>query len=215
MCLFWKAVVGFGLTCAFASSSAGTLLEGKLAGMVQQFTNNGETSGCGVGISAVELPTGNPSGQLLIFNGSFSIQGPLGGIVKGRASEMPAKIAASGKATLKDVQSRETANIWMKAPGVPATSPIKNGEVEKSEDAGYLVYVSDFESVMGLVKAVMARQSIQVGMRIKGQNYDRGLFGVVKLSDAEANQFEQCIGEWAASITKNLKQADEAASSPN
>lgn len=214
MDMLWKpCFVMFGV---MTGAHAGTLLEAQIVGNVQQTFSGSEVSSCGVVIAAVELLQGPPSGRALVFNGSFSIGSISGGLVKGRASEMDAKRLASGKAGWEDAKPLPTSYIWMKAPSAPVTTPIKEVPLQKSDDAGYLIYGSELKSVLGMADAVLGKKPIQVGMKIKGRNFDQALFGVVEMSDAQTDQLRQCLAEWAEGIKKKLggDQPSDTASGP-
>lgn len=205
----WGAAMGL-LICSSIAAHGGTLIEAQMSGQVQQAFNGSELSACGVVIVAIESITGAPTGKVLVFNGSFSIGNLSGGLVKGRASEVDAKRIASGKAGLGDIRPLETTNVWMKAPGAPVTTPMKSVPIQKSDDPGYLIYGSDFESVFALVKAVQSRQPIQIGVRAKGRNFDQALFGTVQMTEAQSSQFDQCMVEWATLMQKKQNPGEPA-----
>ncbi len=180
-----------------------------MVGRVQQDIRNGEVSSCGVVLAVTESVQGVPSGKLLMFNGSFSL-GEGAGLVKGRASEIDVKSLLSGRASLEALKPLETTNVWMKAPGAPATTPIKGQSIRKSDDPGYLIYLTDLTSVIELTKAVRSNQQIQIGMRIKSRDFDQALFGTVQMTEAQTQQFDQCINEWVNRMTTKYGLGESA-----
>lgn len=185
-----------------------------MVGQVQQQSKNNEIDACGVTVSAMEVRTGPPSGTLLIFNGSIMIYGPEGGLVKGRASELDARLMATGKYDLSTLKPLRTISTWMKAPAKPLTAPIAGTGVKDAEDRGYRIYASDFDAVFGVITAVIERQVIQIGMKTQGTT-DRILFGKVELSDAEHEQLLACMREWSATMNKRYKLDEKGSSGEN
>ena len=64
--------------------------------------------------------------------------------------------------------------------------------------------------------AIFEGKPIQVGMKIKGRNFDQALFGVVEMSDGQTDQLRQCLAEWAEGIKKKYRddQPSDAGSGP-
>lgn len=192
--------------CAPASSAS--LHEGALIGQVQQQFNGNEIDACGVTITAIEARVGAPAGTLLVFNGSAMVFDLRGGLVKGRAAEIDAKLVASGKANFANVKVLPTETIWMKAPDVPVTTPRAGTTVRDSDDKGYRIYVSDFAAVWGVIDAIVDRKVIQIGFRTRGSNTDQALFGTVQLSEGQHSQLVGCLREWSAALKKKYKLDD-------
>lgn len=191
-----------------AHALAATLHEGVMVGQVQQQSKGSEIDACGVTLSAIEVLGGAPSGKILVFNGSVMIYGLEGGLIKGRASELDARLLASGKADFSNVKPLPTVTTWMKAPGKPLTTPRPGTTIRDSDDKGYRIYASDFDSVYSVIDAIIEKQVIQVGMKTHGSSTDRVLFGTVKLSEAEQAQLLSCMSEWGAAMKRRYKVED-------
>jgi hypothetical protein len=197
------ALVCLGVHIAGASA---TLVEGSISGQVQVFTDKGELTGCGLTLVAIEVPK-TPGGVLTVFNGSFSLQDPRGGLVKGRAAQLSGRALASGKAVPSDIKPLETEFVWLKAPGAAATFPVNSNAIGRSDDPGYQIYVASLTSLMAVTEAVTDGQPIQVGMRVRGRGTDNALYGKVELSEQDMAQFQQCVGEWSSNVLKRYRDA--------
>lgn len=185
-------------------------MEALVFGSAQQHTTAGVLDSCGVVLVAVEKFDGAPVGKLLMFNGSFSIGAVGAGLVKGRAAEIDAKLLVNGKAKLTDAKPLPTVNVWMKGPDKPATHPLVQSPLQNSEDPGYLIYGTSLDSALGLLESVVAERPIQLGVRIKGRNFDQALFGVVQMTNGQREQFDQCVGELLADMERKLKDSKGA-----
>jgi hypothetical protein len=196
------------------SASGATLTKAIVKGTVQQFTDNGAISGCGLTVVALQIPDSH-QGQISLFNGSFSLLGMAGGIVKGRAAEVDAAIVRAGKIEPKSIKPLQTTYVWMRAPGSEVTMPVAGTSLGKSEDPGYLIYVSNLQSVLGLLDAVQERKAIQLGTRVKGQTADQALYGVVDLSDDDLEQLTLCVQDWSKVVLEKARQDDGSLSKPD
>lgn len=74
----------------------------------------------------------------------------------------------------------------------------------------HLIYLTDLTSVIELTKAVRSNQQIQIGMRIKGRDFDQALFGTVQMTEAQTQQFDQCINEWVNRMTTKYGLGESA-----
>lgn len=195
------------------NATAASLLDAIFFGQAQQQTTNGEIVSCGVIISAVETLSSKPVGRSLIFNGSLMVYGPKGGLVKGRVSDIDSKSIASGKLDLGLLKPLPSERFWMKAPNVAATEPNAGTEITLSEDPGYKLYSSSFDSTWGVIRAILDKTPVQIGFKVKGRNVEQVMFGEVQMTDGQRSQLEQCLGEWSAMVAKkySLDSAKESA----
>ena len=192
------------LAAALFSSLAGanTLTEALIRGQVNVAMKDGNVDGCGVTVMALETPT-TTTGNLRVFNGSFVIYTLGTGLVKGRAAEVSAKaVLQQPTDPLKQVKASPTEHFWFKAPDNQATTLVEGQTYFKSEDPGYLLYSAKFDSIFGLLDAVIEKKPIQVGMKVKGRGVGEVLFGVVQMSTADTDQLVQCMGEWGEAVKK-------------
>jgi hypothetical protein len=182
--------------CAFLSlsSNAGSLLPAILGGQVQQFTDNGAVSGCGITLFAVEL---NAPKQALVFNGSAAIYKTGVTAVKGRGSEMDAKLIGSKDFDIKKLKTLKTQMFWLRAKGSPATTIAAGTKFFDSEDKDYRMYVSSFDPVFKFIDSVLTGESVQIGLKVEGRNSEQVLFGTVDISEDEKSQLGACLGELA------------------
>lgn len=201
-------IAGLVALVPLTSVHCATLVEGSITGQVQVFTDKGSVTGCGLTLVGVEVPVVN-SGTSSVFNGSFSVQDARGGLVKGRAAELSTKALVSGKASLSDIKPLDTAFVWMKAPGASATFPVNSNASGRSDDPGYLIYVSSLGSLLSIIDAIANKQPIQLGMRVKGRTTDNAMYGAVQLSESDMAQFHQCIGEWSSNVLNALKSSPQ------
>lgn len=184
--------------------SAGSLSEATFIGQIQQSMELGKVSSCGVAISAMEIAQ-PPTGTLNIFNGSLYLVNLSSGLVKGRAAKADAALLVSGKFSEKDIKPVPTKYIWAKGYRSKATAARSLREVMRLDDPTYIIYNSDFDSIMGVFDSILQRKPIQVGMLAQGAPNDTVLFGVVEISDAEREQFRECLSDLFAVYKGKLK----------
>lgn len=187
-----KIPIVFALAVLPALTAAGSLLPAMLGGQVQQFTESGNVTGCGVTFYGTEKTQAGPA---LVFNGSAVLFKTGLGLVKGRISEVDSKILYSNKFNLRDLNPLPTTSIWLKAPSSPATVPA--GPVKDAEDKGYIIYGAKFDSVFPVIRSVLTGESIQMGFKVATKKSEQVLFGVVEISEEEQEQLRLCIGELA------------------
>lgn len=199
----WVAACSL-LVFAALESHAGTVAEALLSGQAQQFMDDGQVTGCGVTLSAVETGVG-PKQTAHVFHGSISVMGLTGGLVKGRVSTIPGKKLLAGDASALVTQAAKM--VWAKAPGAPATALLPGQKVNQSEDRGYIIYVAALPPLVDVLFAVQDGKPIQIGMRTAKVDYDVILAGVVEMSPAQQQQLAQCLGEFAAHVKRSESSA--------
>lgn len=193
------------MLASLTQAVAGTVLEAAIGGQVQQFTREGAISACGLTLTALESAP-LTSDVLQVFNGSYMIVDIAGGMVKGRAATVRGKDVARGAVGRDTIRPAETTFVWLKAPGSKATAVMEGQSVTMSEDPGYIRYMADFRSLIDFTVAVMDRKPVQIGFTTKGSQYDVILAGVVKMSDPQLEQLQQCIAEWGEGMKKRYKE---------
>lgn len=183
------------------SAQADTLAEALFQGQVQQSFEGEKVASCGVVISGLELTN---SGDALMFNGSFAIYDPQGGLVKGSASEIDAKLVGAANVQNK-IRRLKIDNVWLRAPGAPRTTLRSGTTIGKGEDPLYILYATGLQPLAALLRSISDRQPIQIGIRVAGRKFDQVLFGVVNLTDAQSAQLAQCVSEWTALVLEKYK----------
>lgn len=201
-------ILAAAMLAAITHAGAGTVSEAVISGQVQQFTRDGAVSACGlvlVGLENAPLT----SEAIQVFNGSYMIADIAGGMVKGRAATISGRNLAKGAAGFDSVKPVETAFVWLKAPGSKATSVMSGQSVMKSDDPGFISYMADFGPLIDFTVAVLDRKPVQIGFATKGAKYEVILAGVVKMSDPQLEQLQQCIAEWGEGMKKRYKELAE------
>lgn len=194
-------------------SNSGTLTEGVIAGQIQQSIIDGKVEACGVVVAAMEKPS-QTTGQINVINASFMLMGAGGGLIKGRAATVDSSKILKIPQPPPKITPKLTEFVWMKPEGLAATTPNGKIKLQKSEDPGYIIYGASFESIIGLVDAVLDKKTIQIGAKTKTGNYDQAIFGVVQISDQEAIQLRNCIGDMAEALASQLSSYEEKNTSP-
>lgn len=182
-------------------AQADTLAEALFQGQVQQSFEGDKVASCGVVISGLELTN---TGDALMFNGSFAVYDPQGGLVKGGASEIDAKLVGVLNVQNK-VRRLKIDNVWLKAQGAPRTTLRSGTTIGNGEDPLYILYATGLQPLVALLRSISEKQPIQIGVRVAGRQFDQVLFGVVNLSDAQSAQLGQCVSEWTDSVLGALK----------
>lgn len=180
---------------------ADMLAEALFQGQVQQSFEGEKVASCGVVITGLELTN---SGDALMFNGSFAVYDPQGGLVKGSASEIDAKLVGAANVPNK-VRRLRIENVWFKAQDAPRTTLRSGTTMGKGEDPRYILYATGLQPLAALLGSISDRRPIQIGVRVAGRKFDQVLFGVVNLTDAQSAQLGQCVSEWTAAVMEKYK----------
>lgn len=191
-----SAVVCFGVPV-----HAQVLTEALLEGKVQQSFDGERVASCGVVISGMELSSAR---KALMFNGSFAVYDPPGGVVKGGASEVDVNRIGSADASLA-TRRLQIDNVWLKGQGAPRTTVAEGTDLRKGDDPLFILYNTGLKPLFGLLESIRYRQPIQIGLRVVGRDSDQVLFGVVALSDAQHAQLAQCVLEWTDAMKEKYK----------
>lgn len=189
-----------------ANATAGELYEAQIAARVSQNFSGGEVASCGMTFFAVETPKTpvSKSVKLLAFNGSFSLIDLEGGLIKGRASEVPESAMSEANFNTNSVKALPTTDVWIKGPNANRTQP-RNGAIGKSDDPGFLLYATSYESVLGIIDAIHNQQPIQIGIHVAGRKFDEVLYGPVSISSNDKAQLVQCISDWVKVKKKQIE----------
>ncbi len=131
-----------------------------------------------------------------MFSGSFSVYDLRGGLVKGGAFEVDAKLVGKPNKE-KEIRSLQIEDVWFKGHGAPRTTVLEGATVSRGEDPRYIVYVTGLKPLTALLQSISDRQPIQIGVKVTGRKSGQVLFGVVNLSDAQSAQLAQCVAEWS------------------
>ena len=176
-------------TQAFSAS----LVESSFKGEAQQNMDGGAITMCGVHIYGAEKAANNDAPKLLGFNGSINVY--MGaGVVKGKASIVDFDPARKLSDRVRIVPQK-TENIWMKAPGKKATTPLEHSPMRESVDKGFLIYGADIDEAFPVVLAILRKSPIQISLKRSGIRDASIMFGVVEMSDAQTMQLDACIRE--------------------
>lgn len=190
--------------CALAGMSvdlpAQNVVTADLRGQPLVYLKGGKLSGCGIRVIIVDTPPKlTDATQVPVWDFSFNLYLPGTAAVKIGSYNVSANEIRSGKFEAKP-KNVPTAMGWLKAPNSEATNPL-NG-VGKSEDAGFILYSTELDSVLALFKAQLDQSAVLVGTRREGAKMDRIFSGPIAMSETENAQIVQCLKEFLAASTK-------------
>lgn len=177
-------------------AAAGVLSKAVIGGQVQQFTDDGRVTGCGVTLVAFEEKPFNGTSRLM-FNGSFMFSNPVTGLMKGRVVSIPESVAKTGNITAATVKPLRTKMFWAKAQGEVATTVVEGQALKASDDPGYFVYLTPTLPLLAMVQAVLDGTPVQIGVNSAEVKYEMVMFGTVLMSDDHKTALRDCMGEWA------------------
>ena len=167
---------------------ASTLESATYMAQVQVHMDKSAVAACGVVLNGFENKT---TGSVYVFNGSVMVSVQGAGIVKGRISQIDTATLFSKNFRLSDLKPLAASDIWLKAKNSKATSPIQR--VQKSEDTGYVLYISD--STANILTAILTEEEFQIGFQVTGKNYGNVMYGKAHIRDDEKAQLQQCLVE--------------------
>jgi hypothetical protein len=105
------------------------------------------------------------------------------------------------------VKPLPTTDVWVKGPTAKRTQPRNGSTITKSEDPGFLLYATSYESVLGIIDAVHNQQPLQIGVHVAGRKFDEVLYGQVTMSSNDKSQLLQCISDWIKVKTKQIEDS--------
>jgi hypothetical protein len=194
------ACFALGIFFSFAAN-AGALSKAIIGGQVQQFLDDGRVTGCGVTLSALEEGT-SARDVLHVFNGSFMMSSPVAGLMKGRASTITGAQVLSGNLNPASLKVQKTEMVWAKAQGAAATTVAPGQGIRKSDDPGYITYLTPLKPLLALVDAIHDATPIQIGLKSSAKAFDVVLFGKVDMPDDDKAALANCMREWAAHLSE-------------
>lgn len=201
----WLAIAGACITSL--PCHAGLLKQATMGAQVQQFLTNGEVSGCGLNITAVEKGT-SPRDVLWGLNGSFVFASLDYGLVKGRAFTVNAADILSGRAGPSSLKPQKTEMVWIKSSGATATTLIPGQTVRASDDPGYIMYLTPLDPLLAVISAIFDKAPVQVGFKSTTPDFDVVLFGAIEMAEADRQALSSCMNELTNYLKKGLLDMD-------
>jgi hypothetical protein len=195
------AVVALGLHCTVL---AGPVTEVMLSAQPQQFTKEGAIDGCGVRLVGIAEPVPRHK-KVPVFDVSFNVVNPSGGIVKGGLMDLP--VQAMLKGDLNAAVEVPIKNLWLRAPGSTATKPTRGKPLKAASQKHALMYGTELEPVLDLIAAMKDGKPIQVGFHTTSEDMERVFFGKIEMKEAESAQFAECFTAWSDALMKRLESA--------
>lgn len=181
------------------SAGAGPLTEATMVGQALQYTKAGQIDGCGVRIVGL-APSSSAKMPASVFDVSFNVANPGGGMVKGGLMTMPTASIQAGRPD--GGKKVPISMLWLRAPGSTATTPNAGKVLQASGQEHVLMYGTDLSPVLALVAAMHDRQPIQVGFSVIQNDMDEVFFGRIEMKEGDSQQFAQCFSEWSDAILK-------------
>ena len=120
--------------------------------------------------------------------------------MKGRAATVPASKLLSGKFDYTMVKALKTERVWAKAQGADATTVSPGEQIRRSDDPGYIIYVTPLKPLLSLITAIFDDVPIQVGTKASGDNIESVLYGKVVMSDEDKGALAACLGDWKSNV---------------
>lgn len=192
-----RALLVLASTVVAASvADAGTVEQAQIIAEPQMMVSNGSVNGCGILLRSIVM-RGDAEGGFTSFDSSFNVYADGFAMMKGGAKE-----GSSRNGTVTH-STRQVESFWLKAQGQPPTRPISN-KVLPAQDKGYLLYGIEHSAAAGLFDAVLGRQSLVIGVRLKGEPVDRMHAGIARISDADHAQVLQCFGDLSKRMREEL-----------
>lgn len=177
------------LSCCVITQSIGAqmMVETMMKGQVLTTTKQGKVGACGIRI--VGIPLAATGKTVRMFDGSLNLLSNGNGLGKIIVSEGPLLPPDPSK-----MMPVKVLGVWMKAQGKDAAAPVTDlipGETPMSA-----LFVSRFQPTLDTLHAMGLKELVQVGIKISA-GVETIYFGRVELSDAEREQFYDCLAELA------------------
>ena len=181
-----------------SASHAGTVEQASIFADPQMQVKSGEVQGCGYRLKAIPQDIATAKSAVML-DASFNLysKGTLG-LLKGGALQLALKDGELGKPVNKPIES-----FWVKVQGEKPTAPTKVA-IFAAETKGYLLYGVSLDTTMSLFKAVWDKVPIMIGMRLKGEPFDRIYSGTAQVSDQDNAQVHECMNELIKQMQADL-----------
>jgi hypothetical protein len=166
----------------------------------------GDVDGCGFQLRS--LPANlNGARASVLLDVSLNLYANYLALMKGGAAEIT---LSQGAPTRR--KSLPITGFWLKLAGGKATVP-RGNKVIPAEDAGYLLYGSEFPLLAELFYAVLEGKELSIGVKLKGESTERIYVGTAGIEEAERKQSSQCMEELVARMRAEL-DAEQKKSEP-
>lgn len=179
---------------------AQAIVEVRVVGQPLMYMKAGKLDGCGVRLIVVDAQDSPKStSPVAVWDMSFNLYVSGHAAVKIGSYDIAASELKSGTVSGKQ-KNVPTANGWLKARNADATAPLT--VIGKSDDAGFILYATEPESVLALMLANMDRKPILIGTRRVGAKGERIFSGTIEMSDGDNAHLDQCLSEYLAATRR-------------
>lgn len=175
-------------------AEAGPLVPMSFTGQPQLSMERGKPTACGIRVVGIEQPKNEPQNKIWIFDGSFMLRQTGYGSLKGYLTHPTESQALDGQVT----PPATLRSFWFRASGSDATQPMNGRVVESAGTVGAKLYASALLPTLRVHEAIMRGESIQIGVGLAQEDFDRIFFGEVMLSDEDKRQLWKCIDDMGA-----------------
>ncbi len=157
------------------------------------YMKEGNVQGCGVRLVGVRPPPAISSEKAnwQVIDVSFNLSLPGMATIKlSSYDSTPSELKANVKPRMVYVERG-----WLKAPSAVGTNPMPGTNYFRGEDPNAVLYVTSVDSVLSLFKAQAENQTIHIGIRRKGENFERIFAGKLTFNETDASQSSQCFSD--------------------
>jgi hypothetical protein len=177
--------------------------EADFTGQPLIYAKDGALSACGVRFVAIESPLSNDK-SVSIADGSLQLYANDGYMIF-------KLLAYQHKWPYVDTDRSKVLVVergWLRAKGrLPTTAAADGKLLETTEPKGGVMYrTSNLVNDFGLLAAMASGEVVEVGLRLKGEVGERVLFGKIKLTDAEREQFFACTDDMLKGARERLER---------
>lgn len=184
----WAPVI---IACIAFNAHAQPVDVSDMTGQPLMYMKDGVVHGCGLRIMG---GTEKADGEFRMFDVSLSVYAAGVTILKAVSYDVTPAEAKSNK----PARRVNVVSAWVKAPNEPATKPI--GAVRQSESEVALLYTTQVDALVAVLKAQSQGAPMNVGIRRLGESAERIQSGPIALSSEERKQLSQCISELRSQI---------------
>ena len=184
--------LGIGFLSLLGNAEAQNVISTQIVGQPLVYMKDGNVNGCGVRLIVVVSPPLPSAAPVPVYDLSFNTFLPGYCVVKGSSSDVPSS-KTDGAPDFSKERGIPLTTFWLKAKNKPATSPLTG--TLKGEKPGSILYKADIDAVLPLFAVAAKGETILVGTKRQGENFERIFTGAIAMPVNEIEEVIQCLDE--------------------
>jgi hypothetical protein len=167
------------------------------------YTKDGVITGCGLRVLGAEQ---SPKKPLLLIDSSFQIDSRFYGVI----AKFTARYGVMKDGVLSIKSTAIVERGWYRIDGMNPTKPKNGNYIATTEPTGGVFYVTNTAEDIQMLVAMLEGETIEMGMKLKGDPGEIIRFGKLNMSDPERMRTSSCIATLLKIFEDKLQTLENA-----